>query len=71
MPIAGMHVLSRFAADAALKRLTEPRGDDRRRMAPSTEPPTLARRLLSDGDLLLVFALIAAAIAAASYIATS
>jgi len=70
MPIAGMHVLSRFAADAALKRLTEPRGDDRRRMAPSTDPPTLARRLLSDGDFLLAVALIAAAIAAASYIAT-
>ncbi len=70
MPIAGMHVLSRFASDTALKRLTEPRGADRRRMAPSAEPPTLLRRWVSDGALLFAAALIAAAIAAASYIAT-
>jgi len=31
MPIAGMHVLTRFDCDAALKRLAEPKGEDRRR----------------------------------------
>jgi hypothetical protein len=54
-----------------MKRLTEPRGEDRRRMAPTADPPTLMRRWLSDGALLFAAALVAAAIAAASYIATS
>ena len=71
MPIAGVHVLPRFASEAALKRLIEPRGEDRRRMAPTAEPPPLLRRWLSDGAWLLATALIAAAIAAATYIAAS
>jgi len=54
-----------------LKRLIEPRGEDRRRMAPTAEPPPLLRRWLSDGAWLLATALIAAAIAAATYIAAS
>jgi len=71
MPIAGVHVLPRFASEAAMKRLTEPRGEDRRRMAPTAEPPSLLRRWLADGAWLLATALIAAAIAAATYIATN
>jgi hypothetical protein len=71
MPIAGVHVLSRFASEAAMKRLIEPRGEDRRRMAPTAEPPTLLRRWFADGALLLATALIAAAVVAAMYLANS
>ena len=71
MPIAGMHVLSRFDPEAALKRLAEPKGDDRRRMAPTTEPPPLLQRWLSDGALMTAFVLVVAAIIAAAYIATT
>jgi eukaryotic-like serine/threonine-protein kinase len=69
MPIAGMHVLTRFDSEAALKRLTEPRGEDRRRMSPTLEPLPLVQRWLSDGALLAAFALVAAAAVAAWYIA--
>jgi eukaryotic-like serine/threonine-protein kinase len=70
MPIAGLHVLGRFEPEAALKRLAEPRGEDRRRMAPTTEPLPLPQRWLSDGALMAASAVIAAALAAAAYIAT-
>jgi len=69
MPIAGMHVLTRFDSQAALKRLAEPRGEDRRRMSPTLEPLPLLQRWLSDGALLAAFALVAAAAVAAWYIA--
>jgi len=71
MPIAGMHVLPRFDAEAALKRLTEPRGEDRRLMSPSMEPLPLIQRWLSDGALMAAFAVIAVAVVAAGYIAMS
>jgi len=69
MPIAGMHVLTRFDSEAALKRLTEPRGEDRRRMSPTLEPLPLVQRWLSDGALLTAFAVVAAAVITAWYIA--
>jgi len=70
MPITGMHVLTRFDPDAALRRLTEPKGEDRRRMSPSMEPPPLLQRWLSDGPLMAAAVLLAAAVAAAGYIAS-
>jgi len=70
MPITGMHVLMRFDPDAALKRLTEPKGEDRRRMSPSMEPPPLLQRWLSDGPLMVAAVLVAAAVVAAGYIAS-
>jgi hypothetical protein len=69
MPITGMHVLARFEPEAALKRLTEPRGEDRRRMSPSMEPLPWVQRWLSDGPLMLACLLIAAAVVAAAYVA--
>ena len=71
MPIAGMHVLARFDAEAALKRLAEPRGEDRRLMSPSMEPLPLIQRWLSDGALMAAFGVIAVALVAAAYVATS
>jgi serine/threonine protein kinase len=71
IPIAGVHVIPRFDCDAALKRLADPRGSDRRRMAPSAEPPPLLRRWFSDGAFLFAVGLTAAAVAAAAFIATS
>ena len=71
MPIAGMHVVTRFDSQEALKRLTEPRGEDRRLMAPSTEPPSTMQRWLSDGLLVFALGMIAAAAAIAWFIATS
>jgi len=71
MPIAGMHVLARFDPEAALKRLSEPRGEDRRLMSPSMEPLPLIQRWLADGALMAAFAVIAVAVAAAAYVATS
>jgi serine/threonine-protein kinase len=68
MPIAGMHVLARFESEAALKRLAEPRGEDRRRMAPTAEPPALLRRWFTDGALMAAMALVAAAVVAAGFI---
>jgi len=70
MPITGMHVLTRFDPDAALRRLTEPKGEDRRRMSPSMEPPPLLQRWLSDGPLMAAAVLVAAAVVAAGYIAS-
>jgi len=70
MPITGMHVLTRFDPDAALRRLTEPKGEDRRRMSPSMEPPPLLQRWLSDGPLMVAAVLVAAAVVAAGYIAS-
>jgi hypothetical protein len=69
MPIAGMHVLARFDPEAALKRLSEPHGEDRRLMSPSMEPLPLIQRWLSDGALMAAFAVIAVAVAAAAYVA--
>jgi serine/threonine-protein kinase len=69
MPIAGLHPSARFDSDAGLKRLSEPRGEDRRRMSPIAEPTPLLQRLLSDGTLVAATGLIAAATAAAWYIA--
>ena len=70
MPIAGMHVLTRFDCDAALKRLAEPKGEDRRRMAPINEPPPLMQRWLSDGALMAATVLVVGAAIAAAYVAT-
>ena len=69
MPIAGMHVVPRFEAEAALKRLAEPKGEDRRRMAPTTEPLPLVQRLVSDGAMMVGLASIIAAVVAAAYVA--
>ena len=71
MPIAGMHVLTRFDSEAALKRLMEPKGEDRRAMSPSMEPLPFVQRWLSDGALMAAVAVIVAAILAAAYIATT
>jgi len=71
MPIAGMHVLTRFDCDAALKRLAEPKGEDRRLMSPINEPPPLLQRWLSDGALMTAAVLVIAAGVAAAYIAAS
>ena len=70
MPITGMHVLMRFDPEAALKRLSEPRGEDRRLMSPSMEPLPLIQRWLSDGPLMVAAVLVAAAVVAAGYIAS-
>jgi serine/threonine-protein kinase len=68
MPIAGLHLSGRFDSGAALKRLTEPRGEDRRRMSPIVEPAPLLVRWLSDGTLMAATALIVGAAVAAWYI---
>jgi serine/threonine-protein kinase len=68
-PVAGLHVSARFDSHAALARLLEPRGDDRRRMSPSTEPPSILRRWLLDGALMAALALVTGAGAAAWFIA--
>lgn len=71
MPVAGLHLITRFDTEVALKRLAEPRGEDRRLMAPVAERPALAQRFFGDGPLMIALALIAAATAAAAYIALS
>ena len=71
MPIAGLHLAARFDSAAGLKRLAEPRGEDRRRMSPIPEPTPFLQRWFSDGTLLAAIGLIAAAIAAAWFIASS
>ena len=70
MPVAGLHVSPRFDSDAALKRLAEPRGEDRRRMSPIVEPAPIVLRWLSDGSLIAATALIAGAAAAAWFMAS-
>jgi serine/threonine protein kinase len=70
MPIAGLHLSGRFDSGAGLKRLIEPRGEDRRRMSPIVEPRPLLLRWLSDGTLMAATLLIASAAAAAWYIVT-
>jgi serine/threonine-protein kinase len=67
--IAGLHVSARFDSVAALQRLTEPRGEDRRLMAPATGPAPIVRRVLFDVPLMSALVLIAGAAAAAWYIA--
>ncbi len=69
--IAGLHVSARFDSAAALLRLTEPRGEDRRLMAPAAGPAPILRRWFTDGPLLVALALVAGAAAAAWYIAWS
>jgi serine/threonine protein kinase len=68
--IAGLHVSKRFDSAAALLRLSEPRGKDRRLMSPVAGPAPILRRWLHDGPLMIALALIAAATAAALYIAS-
>jgi serine/threonine-protein kinase len=69
--VAGLHVSKRFDTAAALLRLSEPHGKDRRLMAPAVGPAPILRRWLYDGALMAALALIAAATAAAWYIATA
>jgi serine/threonine protein kinase len=69
MPIAGLHLSGRFDSGAALKRLAEPRGEDRRRMSPIVEPTPLVLRWLADGTLMAAAVLIAGAACAAWFIA--
>jgi len=66
--VAGLHVSNRFDSAAALQRLAEPRGDDRRLMAPVTGPTPLLRRWFLDGPLMAALLLVAAAAAGAWYI---
>jgi serine/threonine-protein kinase len=67
--IAGLHVSTRFDSAAALLRLTEPRGEDRRLMSPAAGPAPIVRRLLLDGPWMAALAMIAVAAAVAWYIA--
>jgi hypothetical protein len=67
--ITGLHLSTRFESDAALARLAEPRGEDRRRMAPATGPAPFLRRWFGDLPLMTALALVAAAAAAAWYVA--
>jgi serine/threonine-protein kinase len=67
--IAGLHVSARFDSLAALQRLTEPHGEDRRLMAPATGPAPIVRRILFDVPLMSALVLIAGAAAGAWYIA--
>src|SRR5262249_21081990 len=67
--IAGLHLAARFDSAAALARLSEPRGEGRRRMAPSTGPTPILRRWFTDGPLMAALALVAIAAAGAWYIA--
>jgi eukaryotic-like serine/threonine-protein kinase len=67
--IAGLHLATRFDSAAALARLAEPRGEDRRLMAPATGPTPIVRRWLGDGSLMAALAMIAAAAAVAWYVA--
>jgi serine/threonine-protein kinase len=67
--IAGLHLAARFDSAAALARLAEPRGEDRRLMAPTTGPTPILRRWATDGSLMAALALIAVAAAAAWYVA--
>lgn len=63
----GLHVSKRFDSAAALLRLSEPRGKDRRLMSPAAGPAPILRRWLYDGPMLAALALVAAAAAAAWY----
>ena len=67
--VVGLHASKRFDSEAALLRLSEPRGKDRRLMSPAAGPAPILRRWLYDGPLMAALALIAAAAAAAWYIA--
>jgi serine/threonine-protein kinase len=67
--VAGLHLSTRFDSAAALARLAEPRGEDRRLMSPSMGPAPILRRWLTDGPLMAALALNAAAAAAAWYVA--
>jgi serine/threonine protein kinase len=67
--VTGLHLSTRFDSEAALARLAEPRGEDRRRMAPATGPAPFVRRWLADLPLMASLALLAAAAAAAWYFA--
>ena len=67
--IAGLHLAARFDSAAALARLAEPRGEDRRLMAPTTGPTPVLRRWFTDGPLMAALAVIAIAAGAAWYVA--
>ena len=67
--LRGRHL--KLDSEAALKRLMEPKGEDRRAMSPSMEPLPFVQRWLSDGALMAAVAVIVAAILAAAYIATT
>ena len=67
--LAGLHLATRIDSAAALARLAEPRGEDRRLLAPSMGPTPFLRRWLTDGPLLAALAINALAVAAAWYIA--
>jgi serine/threonine-protein kinase len=68
--VAGLHVSKRFDSAAALLRLSEPHGKDRRLMSPAAGPAPILRRWLYDGPMMMALALIAACAAAAWYIAS-
>ena len=67
--IAGLHLAARFDSAAALARLAEPRGEDRRLMAPVSGPTPILRRWFTDGPLMAALAMIAVAAAGAWYVA--